>query len=485
MLTFLIQPDGFTHSIAAAVDQPVLAVKQALSHDLRIPVEHLLLRLGGVMLPNEQTLASCGVAAGSDGVAVEVTIDPRQPGGEYQMPSKIEVTVYDDYGEPTGRIYVEVERDLDRKLYLGGFRNKRTGQEYHHVGCQTLFERRSKWDGKAERFTRETQTVDVRTRSIQTIREAGTQMARRDLYIDNSRDKTLLPRQYFSAKQLADLKLQKTLVLQCHWRGYCARKLAWELREAKALKLEAAAKAEEEKATDDERKHNAEIQRRMHPRTTDDFEILYNELENWRAHETRRIEEAGLPERERLEALAQLLHKETKLLQTIDRLKISATKENRDRKIKKMLELMSEPKRWKMSDGDTAQVHTPFSTRAKELQELYSGLMLPMLTVDERLDVLLHVKWTVKEFDCLLTREVVDLIDREADLLNRGRGEKSLEGLRKRIGNLFLQFIETPEFNPEAARFQKVPRDLTTRPTVRPITDSMVRLGKTGGTIAI
>ena len=44
------------------------------------------------------------------------------------------------------------------------------------------------------------------------------------------------------------------------------------------------------------------------------------------------------------------------------------------------------------------------------------------------LDVLLHVKWTVKEFDCNLTREMVDLIDREADMLNRGRPEKSFAG---------------------------------------------------------
>ena len=41
------------------------------------------------------------------------------------------------------------------------------------------------------------------------------------------------------------------------------------------------------------------------------------------------------------------------------------------------------------------------------------------LSLEERLDVLLHVKWTVKEFDCALTREIVQLIDREADLLNR------------------------------------------------------------------
>ena len=32
-----------------------------------------------------------------------------------------------------------------------------------------------------------------------------------------------------------------------------------------------------------------------------------------------------------------------------------------------------------------------------------------------------------------------------------------LEGLRKRISSLFLTFIETPEFNPEAASFQVVP----------------------------
>ena len=98
------------------------------------------------------------------------------------------------------------------------------------------------------------------------------------------------------------------------------------------------------------------------------------------------------------------------------------------------------------------------------------GSLTPvLLTIDERLDVLLHVKWTVKEFDCNLTRDIVELIDREADMLNRGRGEASLSGLRKRLANLYLQFIETPEFNPEAARFQKVPSELMVRPNVKPL----------------
>ena len=88
--------------------------------------------------------------------------------------------------------------------------------------------------------------------------------------------------------------------------------------------------------------------------------------------------------------------------------------------------------------------------------ELYNGLATPLLAVDERLDVLLNVKWTVQEFDCPLARDIVELCDREADLLNRGRSASSVDGLRKRILNLFLQFIETPDFNPESKRFLKV-----------------------------
>ena len=73
-------------------------------------------------------------------------------------------------------------------------------------------------------------------------------------------------------------------------------------------------------------------------------------------------------------AMRQLLLKEQKLLQTIDRLRLQADDENRDKRIRSTLQLMSAPKRWQMSDGEVCQVHTPFSTRAKELMELYNGL---------------------------------------------------------------------------------------------------------------
>lgn len=101
---------------------------------------------------------------------------------------------------------------------------------------------------------------------------------------------------------------------------------------------------------------------------------------------------------------------ETRLLQAIDRLKQDAAGEARASRISSTLRALSAPKRWALSTGANVEVHTPLTTRARELARLHHGLALPALSVEERLDVLLHVKWTVKEFDCALTRELVDLV---------------------------------------------------------------------------
>lgn len=58
--------------------------------------------------------------------------------------------------------------------------------------------------------------------------------------------------------------------------------------------------------------------------------VLYNELDQWRDAETKRIKQAEVGERRKL-ALRELLLKETRLLQTIDRLKITAAHEGKVR----------------------------------------------------------------------------------------------------------------------------------------------------------
>ena len=59
----------------------------------------------------------------------------------------------------------------------------------------------------------------------------------------------------------------------------------------------------------------------------------------------------------------------------------------------------------------------------------------------------------MKELESPLTKELMELVDREADLLNRGRSAKSMDSLRLRISNLFLRFLENPSYNPRAADF--------------------------------
>lgn len=71
--------------------------------------------------------------------------------------------------------------------------------------------------------------------------------------------------------------------------------------------------------------------------------------------ETRKIKQAGLAPEKEQEVLQQLLHKETKLLQTIDRLKINANHENKDLRIQHTLTSMGKPKKFELKNGKTVR----------------------------------------------------------------------------------------------------------------------------------
>ena len=197
------------------------------------------------------------------------------------------------------------------------------------------------------------------------------------------------------------------------------------------------------------------MHRRAHPATNADFATLYNELDAWRKGEMMKIKANTAVGEERNNAMNALLLDETKALANIQRLKVKARRSTTTEKTNTMLSNMAKPRKWQLSSGEEAQVVTPATQRAKELLDLYNALHNPVegAPIDERLDVLLHVKWTVLEFDSPITTDIADLTDREADLLNRGRPVKSMERLRKRLSNLFLEFIENPKYNPRAADF--------------------------------
>ena len=457
--TFTIKPENFKHRVALPIHSVGSEVKSILSKDLRISIGAIVVFYEGKIIPDDQPLSLLGLDPDSD-VDFDLVLDYSSHIAKEKaaivagkLPDTIDVEVVQGPGKPIKLVHVHI--DVSRrtnKPFLGGYRDKRDGLVYHHAATNT--ERRRQFEDPDRRFTRDTQTVIMSTHTAQSSREACTQMARNDLLLDDKNDKVMTPGTYITSEQHAATVLEKTIMIQRNLRSYIARKKVNELRKKKAehdkfIEEQERLKVEKEEA---DRRYN--IERRMRPKKKTDFKILHEELETWNTQETIKIKESNLSNDEKQKALKKLLFKETKLLQTIDRLKVLAQKENNEDNINKMLSKMSKPKRWNLKDGHMIEVHTPYTTRAIELQQLYVGLQVPILTTEERLDVLLHVKWTVKEFDCNLTREIVDLIDREADLLSRGRNPKTLSGLRRRISHLFLTFLETPEFNPEVAKYQ-------------------------------
>lgn len=169
--------------------------------------------------------------------------------------------------------------------------------------------------------------------------------------------------------------------------------------------------------------------------------------------------------------MQELLHKEISLLQTIEKLKISASKENKTERIQNFLQKMSADKKWKRHDGHYINVATVFTKTAEKLEEQFKNLN-NISSVEVRLKNLFEFKKLMEnyyhEHKCSLIVEIIELIERESDMLQRGRPDTSLEGkylflnilgLRQRLNNLYLNFIETPVFNPEAESFQIIPKD--------------------------
>jgi hypothetical protein len=306
------------------------------------------------------------------------------------------------------------------------------------------------------------------TRSTQVLREGSTQTTRYDLYMDGKRDVEVAAGPYRSADAVMHERDASALQIQCAWRVRLAHLTARRMRElvadAHARAQEAA--LQEQKLAD--ARLQKEVNRRLHPRSADDFARLYDEVEAWRVAEMRQLsadlDAADATEDERRHATAHLLTKEVSLIATIDRLRITAGKENQAARVEAFMKEISTTKKWQLGDGQVATVETPATARAKELKALFDALTYTgaegNASAEDRIAVLDHLRSVVSAHPCPLSKEIVELSAREQDMLVRRRPVATVLGLRQRLRNLFISFCETPAFNPEAARFSRLPADL-------------------------
>ncbi|XP_004478300.2 IQ motif and ubiquitin-like domain-containing protein [Dasypus novemcinctus] len=441
------------------VDTVIKCLKDHFSHLLNVPSDVLQIRCAGIILKNNETLLQYGIKP-QEIVQVEIfSINPEQyPIKKIDVLQNLSqiITVRVQTGiDRFQDVSVEIVKSDFHKPFLGGFRHKITGIEYHNAGTQTI---PKKIPEKQKVFCRDTQTVYQRKKIQQTANTTSTQMTKIGVYVSNMTDKLVIPGRYFSAAEYHAQRLEAAIVIQTYYRQWHAKVVVEDLRRQKRLRLEWEEEEEIRKKREKEEWMKLDYYRRHNPKTKEDFELLYNALELWRQEELTHINQSYTGA-ERKAALCELLEKETQIIASIGRHRYIADVENQEASMQAFLDKCSAPKTWTSFDGKITEMDTQFTIRARELQNIYKCITLKNISQDERLDILLTLKHTVKEHECKLTQEILELIDREVDLMMRGVKHHNLEGLRKRIATLFFHYIKTPLFNPEVVRHLKVPQD--------------------------
>ncbi|PRW45054.1 IQ and ubiquitin-like domain-containing isoform A [Chlorella sorokiniana] len=318
---------------------------------------------------------------------------------------------------PTAAIPAGLYASPADKPYLGGYRHVVSGRLFHHAATQTpggeLVQRRR----MAQPTSAATQTGRPLSRAVQCPHDAATQYCAADT---SSGKPLVLTAPYQSAADVQARRQQAAGTIQRCWRGWHGRRAAVAARDAQRQLEAYVAQQAAAAAAAAEALRQKEAQRRMQPRTQVDFLVLYDELAVWWGQEQAKIAAAqGLTGQERQAARRALLAKETKLLQTVDRLKAAAAPLVQAERDAAALAALAAPRVWRLANGRSIEVSTPETLRARELAAAHAALAAPDgSNLDTRLAALLAAKYHAKAVDCSLTREIVALVDREADLLN-------------------------------------------------------------------
>ncbi|XP_077854221.1 IQ motif and ubiquitin-like domain-containing protein isoform X3 [Macaca mulatta] len=389
-------PVGQEIVISFKVDTVLKYLKDYFSHLLGIPLSVLQIRYSGKILRNNETLVQHGVKP-QEIIQVEIfSTNPdlypvKRIDGLTDVSQIITVTVQtglDRYQQ----VAVEIVKSDFHKPFLGGFRHKVTGVEYHHAGTQTV---PKKIPERLSVFCRDTQTVFQKKNLQQTTNTTSTQMTNIGVYVSNMTDKLVTPGKYFSAAEYHAQRLKAVIVIQTYYRQWHAKIFVEDLRRQKSLRLEWETQQELRKIREKEEWVKLDYHRRHNPKTSEDFEFLYNALEFWRQEELKRINQS-FTGAERKAALCELLEKETQIIASIGRHRYIAYTANQEAAIQAFLDKCSAPKIWRTPNGKTIEMDTQFTIRARELQNIYKCIMLKNISQDERLDVLLTLKHTVK-----------------------------------------------------------------------------------------
>uniref|UniRef100_A0A1I8M3B5 IQ motif and ubiquitin-like domain-containing protein n=1 Tax=Musca domestica TaxID=7370 RepID=A0A1I8M3B5_MUSDO len=345
-------------------------------------------------------------------------------------------------GKPKN-IVVEILNKTISKPFLCGYVDKNTGIEYLDAFTQTgPFISKCKYDGH---FSRDTQTFEHKVKLVDTMHDQTSQCwldGNNVRYWSEATDYYITAGKYVTHAQQERIKnkIGKICLIQRNFRRY--KWIKWMRQCAKEYRRLVANRLAEEESFQEvqERRIKREERAKQFPRTQDDFDLLYGEVQKWKMAELKRI--ASMYEgAARVAEVNILLDKEIQLLNGIERQRQIVSEAMKDFRQEQMLKKLGEPIKW-VGYGDTI-VHLDLlrTQRVRFLTEIYKDLQKPLKKSD-RLELITKVrKILVDEQDFPDFGELFDLFDRERNLLVYTK-HCDVEILRKRQNILFVELIK-------------------------------------------
>ncbi|XP_067618057.1 IQ motif and ubiquitin-like domain-containing protein [Eurosta solidaginis] len=368
---------------------------------------------------------------------------------KYHMPDFITVHI-EDGGMKTKTIVVEILNKAIIKPFLCGYRDKATGIEYLDAFTQTgpYFDKI-----KYHRYvSRDTQTYEYKGKEVDTAHEQSTQCwqdGNNVLYVSAATDYTITPGKYqtYAQKMRRENKLAKIILIQRNLRRY----ILWRnIQQAAAnyRRLVANRKAEEERLQAEAEKRIKRVElAKQFPRTKDDFEMLYGEVQKWKIAELKRI--ARLYEGPaRIAEVNVLLDKEIQLRNGIEKQRVIVKQAMEDFRNEKLLTKLGEPIKWIGYKDNVIHLDLLRTQRARFLTEIYKDMQKKM-SRKERVELLTKVKQVLlDERDFPDFAEIFDLVQREINLLLHTK-YCDVEVLHKRQKILWMELIKFSKDKPK------------------------------------
>ncbi|CAH2981761.1 unnamed protein product [Chilo suppressalis] len=363
-----------------------------------------------------------------------------------ELPIHDVLSVMVPFGTTVKQINVEIFSEPMKKPYLGGYRNVHTGLEYHHAYTQTP--QKPEKIPPHRKNCRDTQTAEEREKIYDTNYSRAIQMNTVHAYIPNVTDKIIIPKPYETYDQMVTRLNHNHFasIIQKAYRHHQFRQMVdrW-LRECRE-RIDRMKKEEKLEREAMERRLRRDLITKTFPKTREDFDQLYAMVDRWKHAEIARISQLH-SKGPKIAEFTLLLDKEVELLRCIEAYRVKVKEDSKKTKDQKFLEEISKPVAWFGRDGKIITMDTIEIQKARKLKELYNCFIREDMDVNERMELLVDMKFALQEFRHPLAEEIITLLDRECDLLVRRCNNYQIEFLRRRIAASVFQLIKTSELN--------------------------------------